>query len=198
MEFNLDDPLSTFTEDQRRALETRLREVYPDNADTLDDALIAIAIAVQNGKINETFKENLDIQHAEYFEHFSQIAVTAAKLQSLLSILRPWLHVASGIWCAFDRELALLIHSAQLHVDVLPHRNGPGRPPLQWRDRLVATVYENYPLATRQKARNSHFEGTVALVLRILEPVGDADSVHDIVIACLNRSPEPYKIVKWR
>ena len=62
---------------------------------------------------------------------------------------------------------------------------------MEWRDRLIVTVYVAYPPGTAKKSVGSHFEDTVGMVLGWLDPVGPA-TLHRSILRVMDRGPAPY------
>jgi hypothetical protein len=128
-------------------------------------------------------------ERAERFRHFSALVTCATTLQALLKATRPLPGTAEISWKAFDDQLATVIEAAHIEIDAAHPTRKKGRPPEEWRDRLVSVAFSVYPAETATKAKNSHFERTIELLLGFLSQ--DLQDVHSVVIDALERQPKP-------
>lgn len=80
-----------------------------------------------------------------------------------------------------------LAKQAQAIREEIPEKRGKGRPPAtRCRDELIRRIYGHYPEALRKKSINSHFEKTVEMILRWVEPM-PPDDIHAAVIRALGK-----------
>jgi hypothetical protein len=114
----------------------------------------------------------------------------AADLQRLLGDARPLVGTAGLDWAAFDGALENIRTSADAETEATKHRTGRGRPPLEWRDDLIAAVRGAYPPYADVLDRGSHFERTIEITLGFLD-VDDVGDLHVVIEDALHRRSTP-------
>ena len=120
--------------------------------------------------------------------HHKTIARLAGKLRERLGIEPPEAASDSIDWATVDALLARVAQAAATDASLTGPRR-PGRPPLYWRDNLIAFAFACYPGGAALKSADSHFEQTVELLLGFLSH--DPANVHDAVVDALARQPQP-------
>ena len=120
--------------------------------------------------------------------HHKAIARLAGKLRERLGIEPPEAASEGIDWPTIDALLARVAHAATTEASLTGPRR-PGRPPLYWRDNLIAFAFVGYPAGAALKSADSHFEQTVELLLGFLSH--DSANVHDAVVDALARQPQP-------
>lgn len=174
--------------DQKATLEAQLSEVL--SGDQLLTAIAAIDMVCANAQCARSTPENerrreRDQEHA----HFSRLAINVEALRRDLQHQRPEWGTIGVDWSALDDVLSVVAQSSAAEAAATAASTSQGRPPKDWRDRVVAVVFHAYPDGDALKSRDSHFERTVQKVLEFLDdyPV----DVHSLVIDSLARRPDP-------
>jgi hypothetical protein len=136
-------------------------------------------------------------------KHQAAVAEAAEELLRLLSVelpggcrARPLVATAGIEWDMLVATLERVAVSARQEAAAYS-TSGRGRPPDELRDILVSVIHSVYPSSAARKARGSHFERTVELVLRWCgRSIAD---VHGLCNEALARRPEPpYRVHRTR
>jgi hypothetical protein len=125
--------------------------------------------------------------------HHKTIARLTGKLRERLGIEAPEAASDDIDWATVDALLARVAQAAATEASLTAPRR-PGRPPLYWRDNLIAFAFACYPAGEALKSADSHFEQTVELLLGFLSP--DPANGHDAVVDALARRPQPEEWVR--
>ncbi len=178
------NPVGRLTPEQERALDAHLRLRLP-----APDAKRLFA-AIDDWLFYGPSSATPDAQewHAANRARSSRIADLARNLRAELHAE----HEAEGIIAhgvdspALDASLEkVIMMAARLAGASRPARRGPRT--LGWREDLIGLVCAHYPPDKLSRARGSHFEETIAIVLRVLgESLGD---LHSQIIRTLKRRP---------
>jgi hypothetical protein len=124
------------------------------------------------------------------FKHFSALLVHATAVQDLLRAnRRPLPGTIDLDWTAFDDALATVINSTRREVAAARPGSKRGRPPEEWRDRLITVVFSVYPVGAAMKTTGSHFEETVRMLLEYLGR--ELEDIHSVTLDALHRQPAP-------
>jgi hypothetical protein len=130
----------------------------------------------------ESYLREQEASDRERHEHSRAVAEHADALVALLSGERP-------AWAALIEPLRGVAQQAGIEADAYRPQAGAGRRADRWRDDLIATIYSVYPADTAKKTADSHFEQTVELVLGYIGR--EIENVHGLILAALNRTPDP-------
>lgn len=119
-----------------------------------------------------------------------QIAYFASRLGGLVADVDPRLgdfrpEIPSFDWPALQEGLRLLASAAAAEAAAFQPTIQRGAPPDWLRDRLINLIHAVYPPGAAKKSDGSHFEQTVAMVLRFIDR--EPGDVHGLVIAALKR-----------
>jgi len=176
------------TAEQAADLSAHLSEVLA--GDELERAVWAIDFAAADADSAVTpgeWKRSKDATH----EHMSKVAAAADALGCLLHEGRPMWKTAGLDWDLFGAALATIAESAQAEATMHRSAPGAGRPPDEWRDKLIAVICSVYPPG----AALAQVEATVELVLGFLGR--DVQDVHGLVAKSLRRRPNaPFVVVR--
>lgn len=173
-----------FTVEQETALADHLGGEL--GTDSILDAVLSLdlacALAVDERALAPAVRARTSASRA----HMLAVLKHASALEELLRSERPLVKTAGLDWAGLDRALSNVIESARLEVEATKPRRG--RPPLHWRDVMIAIAYEAYPTGKATRTIGSHFERTVEMLLEFIgQPVED---VHSLVMDALRRQPQ--------
>jgi hypothetical protein len=125
--------------------------------------------------------------------HFAGVAAHARALKDALAVEPPLWDTEGIDWLAFHATLERVLKSAAAEAEASQPRKGRGRRPEEWRDKLIAVVYHHYPESKAKIADSSHFERTVAMLLRFL--AASVEDVHGAIVDARRRCPESPVII---
>lgn len=175
------------TPDQRLDLHESLRDLVPDDT-AREAAILAIDMACGQAKLELQHPAVIAKHMAVERQHMRAVVKAVDQLRTALEHQWPRWGLAGLDRDRLLRDLAAVRAAAT--TDAGPEtRPAPGRPPLVWRDRLIAVVYSIYPEGTALKSQGSHFERLVELLLEWLG--AEIDDVHSVIIDAMRRCPDP-------
>jgi len=180
-------PVRFLTDRQSADIRRHLATVLP--FDHLASALFAIDWACAWAAVEIKIGPEACRQMGASRDHFQQVFEAANALRYRLAIERPLSRTGDLDWEAFDDGLARVIDSALDHVGPARPRARRGRPPLDWRDRVISVVFSLYPEGAAKKTAGSHFEQTVEIVLELLDH--EVADIHSVIVDALKRRPSP-------
>jgi hypothetical protein len=178
------NPISHLTPEQERALNAHLRLGLPD-----PDAKRLFA-AIDHWLFYGPWSATPEAQewHADNRARSGRIAQLARALRCELEAEREreGIIVHGLDWPSLGASLERIATTAA-RLTGTPQAPKPGRRTLTWRENLIALVQAHYPSGKLSRSRGSHFEETIAMVLRFLgESLGD---LHGQIIRTLKRRP---------
>jgi hypothetical protein len=177
---------------QERALMRHLSDGYLELKE-IDRLAFAIRCYWPEVQASILYGSEVREQRTVSHRHFAKMAAHARGLQEALSAERPLVNTCGVDWAGFDAALKRVLKSAEMEVEASQPRRGRGRRPEEWRDELVAVVYAHYPETKAKLAEESHFEKTVALLLRFL--AADVEDVHGLIVDARRRRPKSPQLI---
>ena len=174
------------TAEQTDELEEHLGEILA--GDTLRRAVFAIdyAGAFLVGQSAENWQESKTRRREELLsaaKKADDLLDSLARSRPPLTFLEPTLLMG---------QLQALAVAARVEAMAFAG-GGRGRPPDEWRDRLVSVIFSVYPPGEAKKTPGSHFEHTVEIALAYLDQ--DRQNVHGLILRALRRQPlAPFQV----
>lgn len=141
--------------------------------------VVSLALDIESYEINEEILDWTD----EDYRRKSDASTAAHRLYRQCRD-DPRLEKYAAYCWALSSDLMVI---AQEVLQQIPKKRGKGRPPeTRCREELIKRVYGHYPKELRKKVAYNHFEQTVDMVLKWVEPDPPKD-IHAAIIRALGR-----------
>jgi hypothetical protein len=162
------------------------KRLEPDHVEwmlgAIDTQSASAAVDISEGKARREVLASKAAHHGAILEH-------ATALRVLLKIERPLtVGICPTVWDPLEATLWQIVGALRAHLEgTTPRPTRRGRKPEEWRDRLIALVFNLYPPGLAAKTADGHFEETIGMLLGYLGV--EVNDVHSVVLDALARHP---------